>query len=1504
MLRSIPSSRSVWLVADHGGRYEALERLLQDAGLVVTHFVLPEEALAALDEGAPPPDLIVTRLHTPGLGGLRFCRALRSPAYPALNDTPVLAVSATYVGMDLGYLARALGANIFCPLPVQDESLLALVADLLEGRAPIQRPRALLVSADDACLDGWQSAFESFGYEIARGQSASQAGALCAASLPDAVVVSEADLGPDGRAALSAWRQQAPDCALVVVRALDAPSGQAGWLARGADIALPEGLAPELVVQAAEWVRQERLLRRVSDLLPQRGRALAESEDRLRRIVETAYEGIFEGDVAGRITYVNPYMAGMLGYSPDELLGGLVETYIFPDELAEHRLMAQRRSQGLSDFYERRLLHKDGHAVWALISAIPVLDANGQLAGTFAMVSDITERRQAEETLAHERSLLRTVIDNLPVAVYAKDLQGRKILTNPMDLAMMGVASEDAVLNRTDEAFFPPDLAARFMADDQEVITTRRPGPLREYLVRDAQGNSGWLSGIKVPLLDANGEMRGLIGINQDITERKRAEEELRQSEERYRRIVETTSEGIWQVDPEGRLVFANKRLADILGYTPEELLGRNSEEFVLPQELEDHYARIKRGKHPLTEVYEQRFIARDGRVVWALVSATAVTTPEGEYAGALGMLSDITERKLAEERLRHSQERAHRQRAALASLATDAAIAVGDLDAALARLVETMAATVGVDRASVWLFSPDNSILRCIALYDRGALQSCRGIELSAFALSFPHYLAALRSESRIYAADARRDERTQELYSRYLLSEGIVSLLDSAIVIQGRLVGVTSIEHRGEPRQWHADEEAFSSTAAAVAGQILVNAERKVAEEELRRSEAELAAIHQNAPVVMLLVDRDHRVLKVNSHASELSGRPAEEMQGLRAGEALRCLNALDSPDGCGYGSACAGCAVRRMVTDTLETGRQYHLIEASLPLQIRDRESWVTFLLSSALLDDGANPKALVTILDITERKDAEQALARERALLRTVVDNLPLAVYAKDLEGRKILTNRRDLESMGAVSEEQVLGKTDWEVHPQEVAERNTAIDRRVLETGRPLTAPEVAVVRPSGEEAWIFLSKVPLRDASGQVTGLVGISQDITERKKIEQERLEMQRQLLQTQKLESLGVLAGGVAHDFNNLLMAILGNLDLALMDLSPLSPARDSIVQAMQAGRRAADVARQMLAYSGRGRFLIQRLNLTELVEENARMLRAAISGAITLSLQLAPNLPPIEADPGQVQQVILNLITNASEAIGEGPGIVRLSTGEQQCDDAYLAQSLLPTKPQAGRYVYIEVADTGSGMSPETLQRIFEPFYSTKATGRGLGMAAVQGIAIGHGGAILINSALGKGTTIRALFRAADGQGASDARVESSPTEKASRTAAPPKGITVLVVDDEEMVRQLAQAMLERLGYTVLSAGGGRQAVEVYLAHTEEIGCVLLDLTMPQMDGAATFSALRALNPNLPVILSSGYSEGEVTQRFAGAGLAGFIEKPYSLARLVETLDQALSSPQTDE
>jgi two-component system, cell cycle sensor histidine kinase and response regulator CckA len=534
-----------------------------------------------------------------------------------------------------------------------------------------------------------------------------------------------------------------------------------------------------------------------------------------------------------------------------------------------------------------------------------------------------------------------------------------------------------------------------------------------------------------------------------------------------------------------------------------------------------------------------------------------------------------------------------------------------------------------------------------------------------------------------------------------------------------------------------------------------------------------------------------------------------------------------------------------------------------------------------------------QAAVQLYDVTAQKRAEQSSRERDARLHALVVSAMDAIVSLD-ETQQITLFNPAAEKMFRCSAADALG-SDFArfVSPQHRDAYRDQI-RNFIRSGpasrRVGASEDLRGARTDGEE---FPMEGSLSRCTVQSRPLVTlILRDSSERRRAEDERLKFLSQIQQTQKLESLGVLAGGIAHDFNNLLMAVLGHADLALDALPTSSDARDDLAEIRRAAQRATELCKQMLAYSGKGRFVIQAVDLQKVVEEMLHMLRVSISKNAVLKLSFAPDLPSVDADASQLRQVVMNLIVNASEAVGERPGVITLSTGAMDCDRGYLSEAWLDEQLPEGTYVFMEVSDTGSGMDAETRSRIFDPFFTTKFTGRGLGLAAVLGIVRGHRGAIKVYSELGKGTSLKVLFPASQ-------RAKVRERGSALRGIYQGRG-TVLLVDDDEAVRGVGRKMLERIGFSVVTASDGAEAIARFRERADDIICAIVDLTMPHVDGAETFRELRRMRPGVRVILSSGYNEQDVTQRFVGKGLAGFIQKPYQLSTLVAVLEEVLEKP----
>ncbi len=414
-------------------------------------------------------------------------------------------------------------------------------------------------------------------------------------------------------------------------------------------------------------------------------------------------------------------------------------------------------------------------------------------------------------------------------------------------------------------------------------------------------------------------------------------------------------------------------------------------------------------------------------------------------------------------------------------------------------------------------------------------------------------------------------------------------------------------------------------------------------------------------------------------------------------------------------------------------------------------------------------------------------------------------------------------------------------------------------------------------------AWSDIDIMLVRIAS-QILGGMRV------RQKVNEERRRLETQVQHTQKLESMGVFAGGIAHDFNNLLVGILGNAELMLMDTPPESARRKNLEQIESSARRASDLVNQLLTYTGKGHFRIEPLDTSELVANLTTLVRTIIPKKIDLRSELEDGLPLVAGDAPQLRQVVMNLITNAADAIGDGPGRILLFTGLGDFESDYLGQTVAGDQLSSGEYVIIEVTDTGSGMNDETKSKIFDPFFTTKFAGRGLGLASTLGIVRAHHGTINVMTWPQKGTTIQVLLPAT-----AHARPEATETSDSGDSSS--EGGTVLVIDDEISVRRVTRSVLEHFGYDVLVAENGMRGLRVLEQSEKKVDLVILDMSMPKMDGEETLRRIRALGEQVPIMLTSGYTEMEISDRVDGLDASAFIGKPFSPKDLIQQVRKLL-------
>ena len=522
------------------------------------------------------------------------------------------------------------------------------------------------------------------------------------------------------------------------------------------------------------------------------------------------------------------------------------------------------------------------------------------------------------------------------------------------------------------------------------------------------------------------------------------------------------------------------------------------------------------------------------------------------------------------------------------------------------------------------------------------------------------------------------------------------------------------------------------------------------------------------------------------------------------------------------------------------------------------------------------------------EVGDRRRAEQALAESQQVFRALTDQSSVAILINRAE--QLIYANAGATALSGYTLDELRRRPLWDLVPEPY---RTVVRERSEARRRGEDVPtrfEVPILRRDGQERWIEVSVSPV-DVWGERASLA-TAFDVTDRKRAEIERAQLASQMVHAQKLESLGMLAGGIAHDFNNLLVSMLGNASLALEALPPDSGALYSITQIERAALRASELTNQLLAYAGKGTLRREAVDCSALVTEMAQLLETAVARRGRLRLGCDPSVPAIEADPTQLRQVVMNLITNAAEALPDGGGTITLRTGRVEATPAMLAAAAVSGPAAPGPHVFIEVADSGRGIDAVARARIFDPFFTTKEAGHGLGLAAVVGIVRHHGGALLLTSTPGIGSSFRVLLPARAPAGGDAAAV-------AAAAAGGWRGRgTVLVVDDEAEVREVAETMLRRRGLDVVTAADGAEAVEALREPGARVVCVLLDLEMPGRSGEAAFAAIREVAPRVPVIISTGDSQHASLERLTSDSRTSVLGKPYGASQLAAAVRAAIA------
>lgn len=960
-------------------------------------------------------------------------------------------------------------------------------------------------------------------------------------------------------------------------------------------------------------------------------------------------------------------------------------------------------------------------------------------------------------------------------------------------------------------------------------------------------------------------EMRSIIeDLRAKNTLLEHENETLRNDLSRHSDLYAQTSAGYVTFDPRGVILDANHAAAHMLGLPEAELPGTQFIDLVYPEDRDlytQNLARFLASGKP--HQYELRLLKRDMTSFWVQLKIAGALKHNGTPVYSI-VLTDITQYHQVMKALKASEERY--------------------------RLVTTM--------MSDYVFKLDVG-------QDGGIM---------------------LDMVTDTYFRDTGRtleEAKATGLWENFL-HPGEVGKVDDMLRRLVSTGGIAEMECRAcfkdNRTRWvrvlaQAVTDVGCSRTVAVVGSVEDISKRKLAEDALLERSQQLFNLADNLPNVMLYqvigdLEGNRRFTYVGRSIKRLNEIAVEE---LMADAGMLYRQFLPEYQ----------LVVRKREEEALARMEPFQAeVQSLLP---SGRLRWFRFNSTPRRLHSGVVVWDGVEV-DITERKDTEAELEK-RVAERTVA----LSMANLDLE--REIRERRKAQLALKESERQLLeaqhlshiGSWHWSadhgnVHfstelsaiagrgadgaavslsgnPPLFTEESQRIFQEAIDISTRLGEPyelSLQIVRPDGSLRDVICRGRPEKDEHGLTTGHFGTVQDVTEWRQAEKERRSLEAQVQHAKKMESLGVLAGGLAHDFNNILQIILANVNLMHKIIPGATLAHPYIQNVERSVNRAAALTRQMLAYAGQGGISLQAMDIGTIIGEIVHLIRSSVSKKVTLQLSLSKGLPLVEIDAAQIQQVVMNLVINASESLDEERGgLVSVSTKVLHCDLDYLSRNRTLEEIPEGDYVCLEVSDTGSGMSEEMTARLFDPFYTTKFTGRGLGMSAVLGIIRSHKGAILVESNPGAGTTVQALFPIS----AYPAAEESAEPQEVPAPAAKGTG-TILFVDDETEMLDIGALELQQMGYRVLTAADGLDAIEIVKTYSGDIDCVLLDLSMPRMDGREALLELRRIRPDLRVILMSGYAEQEIELRISGQNVDGFIEKPYTADTLSEVLRKTLN------
>jgi PAS domain S-box-containing protein len=1243
----------------------------------------------------------------------------------------------------------------------------------------------------------------------------------------------------------------------------------------------------------------------------------------LAAIVASSGESIIGVDLDGVITSWNRGAEQLFGYLAAETVGRHVSMLV-PDGHRDRDMdYLQKALQGEDvSQYETTRLTKDGRLLELSITLSPLWDESGRQVGLSGISRDITERKKGERSLKDSEEKFAKLFRNSPVWISLSTLaDGRYLDVNEAYLKGTGWSREEVLGRTSREIMLWVDEAQR----EQGLRLLEQDGHIREMPInfRKKSGEqviATW-SAERIEI----GDTPCLVSVVNDITERKRAEDTIRESESKYRALIETTNTGFVILDVQGLVLDANQEYAHLTGHaSPRELIGRSVLEWTHPDDRDCNRIEVEKClERGFVRNLEMRYLLPNGESVSVEISATVLSEQEPKVI--LSLCRDISERNRAQEALRESESN-------LRSIfdTIQAGIIYGDASGNLLLFNQHMADMFGYSLAELMglhylkltdpsqaaeatdrlrgLLTGDISHLVGERLYLKkdgtpfwGQLSASRMTHADGSFKALVGIIYDINARKQAESALKEREERHRALVEGSF--DGIWVQKGTRIAFanqrmhqimgypEGELVGM---EHwllyhpdfrdmtrdraqarlRGENPPYRYEvmaqrkdgsffEAEVSAKAVTLEGEPSIQvwlrdiSQRQRAEETLRQSEARFKALSEESPLGVSLIDEQGGYHYVNPAFVRMFGYTLSE---IKTGADWFALAFPDE-------------AYRSQVLKAWRDDLLGFPAGASRPrtfdVRCKDGSSKTIMFRPVTIAPHGQ----FVLYEDITERRQAEESLRRSEENYRLILEASPDPMVLYDMEGKVLYLNPAFTRVFGWTVEELIGRNIDY------VPEDEWPQTRKMLEfmkQGQSTYGYETRRYDKQGNVLDIALSWSVWRDHGGNPAGSVITLRNVTEQKRLEA-------QLRQAQKMEAIGTMAGGIAHDFNNLLSVILGYAERAQDHALRGKGSSYEITQIVNAAQRAAQLVQQILTFSRRGKTVRQPIDLNREVEHVTEMLGRTIPKMISIETHLAPDLKLINGDVNQIELVLLNLANNAVDAMPEGGRLI-IGTRNVELDEAYSHQH---PEVEPGQFVVLEVSDTGTGMDETTSQHIFEPFYTTKGVGKGtgLGLSTVFGIAADHGGHVTCYSERGTGTTMRAYWPVHEGEPAQASRRHTALPEKQLRGSE-----RILLVDDEEALRNMAADALARMGYVVFTAENGEEALDLYREMSDRLDLVILDLGMPGMGGRKCLKEILALNPRAKVLIASGYAVNGIQDEALGEGASGFLAKPFRVAELL--------------